>query len=207
MQKIFKQVLSSSSIEAMNRAIDNASDGDDFEILIPPVSTDILKEFKNDLLSQCPDIEWNDDSYVVIRTVTDKDTRAPQCWHFDNLRRTALIVLKSSVGPYNGDLLIRPNLRKDSKSLLVYIITKILWTNPITWMILRVPSVRNAFFTRVPLSAGDVMVFNGDTTYHGNLPVSSGTRRSILVHNDPLFKDSWITKLFHKLNKMYLYKT
>jgi len=50
------------------------------------------------------------------------------------------------------------------------------------------------------------MIFDGSTTFHGNLPVSSGMRRSILIHSDRLFENSFITKLFHTLNKIYLHK-
>ena len=28
-------------------------------------------------------------------------------------------------------------------------------------------------FTRIPLEAGDVMIFDGSTTYHGNLPIAA----------------------------------
>lgn len=207
MYRIFKQIIDADIISGINRAVDSASDGDNFEILIPPKSKDVLKDFKNALLSQCEDIHWDDKTYVVIRTVTDKGNRAAQCWHFDNLRKTTLVVLRSTEGADNGDLLVRSDLRGEPKSLLWYVITKIFWTNPIAWMILRMPFIRDRFFTRVPLMAGDVMNFDGSTTYHGNLPITSGVRRSILIHNDPLFEDSVITKLFHKLNKLYLYKT
>ena len=154
-------------------------------------------------MSLCPEIKWDKETYAVIRSVSKSGNQASQCWHFDNLRETALIVLRSTE---SGDLMIRPRLRKPPKSLFMYAFTKILWTNPITWFFLRRESIRDKFFTKVILNEGDVMIFDGSTTYHGNLPVSSGMRRSILLHRDQLFPDSWITKLFHKLNEMHLYK-
>lgn len=207
MHHIYKQAIGAEVARALNQAVDAASEGGSFEILIPPQSTNVLEEFKEPLLRACPEIDWRDDSYVVIRSVTDKGNRAAQCWHFDNLRKTALIVLASTDGAENGDILMRSNLRASPKSLFWYAATKLFWTNPLTWLILRIPAVRNRFFTRVPLIAGDVMVFDGSTAYHGNLPISQGMRRSILVHNDQLFPNSIITRIFHQLNKLYLYKT
>ena len=116
-------------------------------------------------------------------------------------------IARSTTGEENGDLLIRTEVRKPTSSIVLYMFTKLLWTNPLTWMVLRIPFIRNRFFTRISLHAGDLMQFDGETTYHGNLAVSSGMRRSILIHHDPLFADSAITKLFHKINKLYLYKT
>ena len=206
MHKIFNQIIDPQTISQINEAVDKASDGDSIEILIPPKSTEVLAKFKNNLLLKCNNIHWDNNSYVVIRTVTNKGAKAAGCWHFDNFRDTTLIVLRATQGVDNGDLLVRNNLRGSPKLLLWYMITKIFWTNPITWFFLRIKFIRDKFFTRVPLKAGDVMMFDGATTYHGNLQTTSGMRRSILIHNDPLFKDAAITKLFHKLNKLYLYK-
>ena len=206
MHNIFRKKVDLEIINKINRAVDEASTIDSFEILIPPQSVRILTPFKDQLRSQCPEVNWNDKTYVVIRTVTEKGNQASQGWHFDNLKETALIVLKSAEGEENGDLLIRPDLRKSYDSIFMYTLTKVFWTNPIVWFILRIKKIRNRFFTRITLKPGDVMIFNGSTTYHGNLPVSSGMRRTILLHNDQLFADSWVTKLFHKLNKLYLYK-
>lgn len=206
MYHVYGKSLSPETVAEINNAVDPASDGEGFEILIPPHSTRVLEKFKSTILAQRPEIQWDDATYVVIRTVTEKGARAAQCYHFDNFRKTAVVVLKSTEGGNNGDLLVRNELRGDPKSIIPYMITKIFWTNPITWFILRNTFIRDTFFTRVPLTAGDILTFDGGTTYHGNLPVTSGSRRSILIHNDPLFKDSFITKLFHKLNKLYLYK-
>jgi len=206
MHQIFKNKIAPLIINQINEAIDQASAGDGFEILNPPRSEKILAPFKNTLLSICPQIRWDGTTYVVIRTVTERGNRASEAWHFDNLKETALVMLKSTEGDQNGDILVRPDLRKSPKSIFVYIITKLFWTNPITWFILRNKSIRDKFFTRLSLKAGDVMIFDGSTTYHGNLPISSGTRRTILLHSDKLFPNSWITKLFHRLNEMYFYK-
>jgi hypothetical protein len=206
MYRIYKGVLSPATVAAINAAVDTASDGDAFELLIPPVTTEVLKDAKREVLAECPNIVWRDDAFVVTRSVTMKGNRASQCWHFDNFKTTSLIVLKSTDGIDNGDLMIRPYLRAEPRSLFWYMVTKVFWTNPLVWLLLRIPALRDRFFIRISLSAGDVMVFDGGTTYHGNLPVSSGMRRSILVHNEPYFKDALFTKFFHAMNKAYLYK-
>jgi len=206
MYRIAARAIDEPTLSAINAAVDAASDGESFEIIIPPVTTGVLAPFKDKIRAACPDIVWNDDAFVVIRTVTEKGNRASQCWHFDNFKTTSLVVLASTDAKDNGDLMIRPDLRKPPRNLLWYMITKVFWTNPIAWPLLRIPALRNRFFTRVPLKAGDVMVFDGGTTYHGNLPISSGMRRSILIHNEPFFKDALFTKFFHQLNKIYLYK-
>lgn len=206
MYKIFKQKIDKETIDGINMILDKTDLVGGFEIVIPPVSESVLSGFKNAILSQCPDIRWDEKTYAVIRTVTEKGNRASQAWHFDNQRETALIVLKSVEGKNNGDILIRPHLRSSPKSLFWYVLTKLFWTNPITWFILRIGFIRDRFFTRVSLSAGDVMIFDGSTIYHGNLPVTLGMRRSILLHSDNLFENSWVTKLFYKLNKLYFYK-
>ncbi|KND47928.1 MAG: hypothetical protein AB199_04190 [Parcubacteria bacterium C7867-004] len=207
MQSIFKQAIDAETIRSINEAVDAASDGESFEMLIPPKTTAFLAPFKTTLNQQCNAINWDADSFVVTRTTTEKGNRAAQCFHFDNFRKTTLIVLKSGDAALNGDILIRNGLRKSPKSLWPTMVTKIFWTNPVTWAFLRIPFIRDRFFTRVPLVAGDVMVFDGSTTYHGNLPLSAGVRRSILIHEDPLFKDAFITKLFHRLCTMIFYKT
>ncbi len=206
MNKIYKQIINTETVLALNTAIDAVSDGDSFEMLIPPKTTNILVDFKATLQTQCPDIVWNEDSFVVTRTSNEGGNRASQCWHFDNFRKTTLIVLKSHDGASNGDILIRNNLRGAPTNLTMTMLTKIFWTNPLTWLVLRIPAVRDKFFTRVPLVAGDVMIFDGSITYHGNLPIVSGMRRSILIHDDPVFKDALITKVFHKLCTIIFYK-
>lgn len=138
--------------------------------------------------------------------MTKKGNKASQCWHFDNQRKTILIVLRSGTGEENGDIMVRQDLRRHTDSSLMYALTKLFWTNPLSWFILRRKLIRDKFFTRISLQAGDVMVFDGSTTFHGNLPVSSGMRRSILIHSDNLFENAFITKLFHALNKIYLHK-
>lgn len=207
MHKIYRNVIDPKIISSINSSLDNKlSEG--FEILIPPESEQIIQPFRLNLIVQCPDIHFNDKTYTVIRTATNNGNRASQAWHFDNFSETVLIVLKTAGNnAENGDILIRNNLRKTPNSVLWYSLTKIFWTNPISWFILRIKWIRDRFFTRVPLAVGDVMIFDGSTTFHGNLPIASGVRRSILIHNYPLFENSAITRLFHKLNKIYLYKT
>ena len=207
MYRVYKQTIDIETIKRLNQAIDEASADESFEILIPPKTTEILTGTKEKLLAQCREIVWPDDAYVVIRSVTEKGALAAQCWHFDNFRTTTLVVLRSTTGTDNGDLLVRSDLRGEPRSLFFYVLTKLFWTNPLTWLVLRIKFFRDKFFTRVPLEAGDVLVFDGGTTYHGNLPITLGMRRSILIHSDPLFADAAITKLFHTLNKLYLYKT
>ncbi len=207
MEKVFKQTISPETIAALNNAVDAVSDGDSFEMLIPPKTTKILEDVKEVLHAQCADITWDEESFVVIRTAREGGNRAAQCWHFDNFTKTTLIVLKSHEGESNGDIMVRRNLRGAPTSLTMTMLTKIFWTNPLTWLVLRIPSVRDRFFTRIPLVAGDVMIFDGSTTYHGNLPIVSGTRRSILIHDGPVFKDAFMTKLFHKLCTLIFYKT
>ncbi|MBI2108831.1 MAG: hypothetical protein HYT93_01435 [Parcubacteria group bacterium] len=206
MHTILKQAISNEVLDAINKKIDAASSGESFEIIPPPHSETILADFKDKLFAECDNIKFGENAYTVIRSVTEKGNRASQCWHFDNQRKTILIVLRSVLGEENGDILIRPNLRRHTKSSLIYTLTKLFWTNPISWLILPRKSIRDKFFTRVSLKAGDVMVFDGSTTYHGNLPIASGMRRSILIHSDNLFENSFITKLFHVLNKVYLHK-
>ncbi len=206
MHTIFKKAVRGETLRVINQKIDSVSDGKGFEIIPPPKSEEILKDFKKTLTSECGDITFEDGAYVVIRSVTDKGNRASQAWHFDNQKKTILVVLRSTSGEENGDILVRPNLRRDTNSLFMYTLTKLFWTNPISWFIFRRKLIRDKFFTRIPLEAGDVMIFDGSTTYHGNLPIAAGMRRSILIHSDNLFEDSFITKLFHALNNIYLHK-
>lgn len=206
MQQIFKQTLSPETIASLNASIDAISDGGNFEMLIPPKTTTALESFKKTLQEQCPSIEWNNESFIVVRTTTEKGNGAAQCWHFDNFTKTTLIVLKSHEGALNGDILVHPELRGAPTSLTITMLTKLFWTNPLTWLVLRIPKIRDSFFTRISLVSGDVMIFDGSTTYHGNLPVALGTRRSILIHEGPVFKDAFLTKAFHVVCSFFFYK-
>jgi len=206
LNKIYRKAITEELILKINREIDSMGEIEDYEVLAPPESLNILENFKNEIIKECPWIKWDSKTYIVIRTVTEKGARAAQCYHFDNYKTTSVIVLKSVEGSENGDLLIRNNLRQEH-GIALYMLTKIFWTNPISWYFLRIPFIREIFFERISLSSGDAIVFNGETTYHGNLPVNSkGVRRSILIHNDALYYNSLITRLFHRLNIIYLHK-
>ena len=206
MPKIYKQAINAKTILAINSVIEGNSEGDKFEMLISPTTTKLLERFRPELQEQCSEIVWDNETFLVIRTATAAENKAAQCWHFDNYRKTILLVLKSQIGINNGDILLRENLRGAPKHIISTMLSKIIWTNPLTWSALRLRFIRDRFFSRVTLVAGDVMVFDGSTTYHGNLPIDLGVRRSILIHTLPVFKDSIITKIFHKICMMYFYK-
>lgn len=207
MYRMYKQAINAETIAAMNQSVENEADGNTFEMFIPPVSCNILDRFKDSLFTQCSKVKWDDSSFVAIRSVTNGGKEGAQGWHFDNFGETTLIVLKSFEGEHNGDILVRANLRKRPTSKFLTVISKLFWTNPITWIILRQPYLRNKFFTRLTLKAGDVLVFEGSTTYHGNLPVDVGTRRTILIHEEPVFEDALFTKFFDAICKIFYYKS
>lgn len=206
MYKRYQNQIDPKLVDEINAAIDASYKTETFDILMPPESEDLLGPFKERLRKECDAIEFKEKTFMVLRMVSSKGNKASQAFHFDNYKKTTLVVLKSSEGENNGDLLVRDELRRFPTNIVSYMFTKLFWTNPISWFFLRLKPIRDRFFKRVELKGGDVFDFDGTTVFHGNLPVENGLRRTILIHNEPMFENSFITKLFHKLNKLYLYK-
>ena len=101
----------------------------------------------------------------------------------------------------NGDLIIAPNFRKLSKSLLINIIQKFLYQNFIFKKFLQKRIIRDLFnFKQLNLQVGNLYLFNGYRSLHGNLEINSIDKRAtLLIHYYDLFKESKLIQLNRKI--------
>ena len=125
-------------------------------------------------------------------------------FHFDAHQYTILVpIIIPDTGNQNtnGNLIIFPNLRKKTRSLLINIIQKNIFQNKISKSILKFLSYKNVLKKKIiQFNQGDIYLFNGYRSLHGNQPVQVGhVRATLLLH----FYDNFHNSKLIKLNRRY----
>jgi len=125
-------------------------------------------------------------------------------FHFDAHQYTILvpiIIPDTDNQNTNGNLILLPNLRKKTKSLLINIIQKNIFQNKMSKMIIKYLSVRNLIRNRIiKFNQRNIYLFNGFKSLHGNQPVQEGyVRATLLLH----FYDNFHNSKLVKLNRRY----
>ena len=141
--------------------------------------------------------------YKVLRVVTGKkDERESHRYHFDAHMFTVLIpiIIPNREESENGDLIIFPNIRKYNSSLLINIFQKLLLQNRFSKFLLKNNYIYKNKKTILKLKPGNVYIFYGYRTLHGNLKIDPrDVRATILLHFYDVFSDSKLVKLNRKL--------
>jgi len=132
-------------------------------------------------------IENNCDMYQVMRVLQGESLNSQSyLFHFDNYTLTAAlpIVIPNSNTGENGDLYILPNVRNVSGNPNMDAFIKLLTQNPLVRKLLSYTYIRNKLgFIRLPLQPGNLYLFWGFCTYHGNGDCEPGnTRATALYH-------------------------
>lgn len=143
--------------------------------------------------------------FPVLRCVQgNQGRRESNCFHFDASLVTVLIpIYIPEQGEQRGDLMMFPNLRHASRSLLLNLLHKLLLQNPLSrgllaWAI-RLGWLKPLIVQLVP---GSVYLFWGYRSLHANQPCSPGVIRAtaILHYGDP-HHGSRITRLIRRLTE------
>lgn len=127
-------------------------------------------------------------------------------FHFDAHQYTILVpIIIPDTGSENsnGNLILFPNLRKKTKSLLINIIQKNFFQNKISKIILKFLSRGNLIKKKIiKFNKNNIYLFNGFKSLHGNQPVKEGhIRATLLLHFYDNFHDSKLVRLNRSYRK------
>jgi hypothetical protein len=136
--------------------------------------------------------------YSVIRAVKFSDTKRAFEIHYDNYEDTLLIPLKLPKDEPKGDIHIYENSRRRPSNILWHVIVKVLVQNKFAIRFM-LKHLKNNFI-KVSVLPGDVVQFNGFRSLHYNEGVSS-ERRSLLIHYNKPFENSFIVKLIEAYSR------
>ena len=139
-------------------------------------------------------------TYKVLRVVTGKKQKEQaNLYHFDAHLITILIpiIIPKNKNDKNGDLVIFPNLRKVHTNLIINIFQKLIFQNIITRKLLSLSIIKRILKCKIlKIIPGNIYVFNGFTTLHGNMEIDEGSKRAtLLIHAHDVFYNS---KLINK---------
>ncbi|MDC1227856.1 hypothetical protein N8Z34_02620, partial [Oceanospirillaceae bacterium] len=92
---------------------------------------EVVKEIKflNDHL--------NENSYVVTRRALPTDSKISYRFHFDNYESTILVPLKVPSSDLSGDIVVWENTRNKPSNVIMHIITKMFFQNPVSYYFLK----------------------------------------------------------------------
>jgi len=139
--------------------------------------------------------------YKVLRVVAGKKQNK-EChqYHFDAHNLTILIPIfipKNKKNSENGDLIIFPNIRKNTKSVFINIIQKLFYQSFLSRnFFLKINFIKKILnFSRLSLEPGKAYIFYGFRTLHGTLGIDKNDIRATLpVHFYDPFKNSKLVK-------------
>ena len=146
----------------------------------------------------------NDQTYVVTRQVTPEDAKFAYTSHFDNYESTTLVPIIVPTSKMSGDIVVWEKARKKPRNRYLHFLSKLLFQNKFSMNLLKRLYLKNSRFQRFKkhhIAPGDFLMFDGFVDLHFNLPVDSGLRLSLLIHNDKAFKNSFIEKLIEKYSQ------
>ena len=147
----------------------------------------------------------NQKIFKNLRVIAQSKMRSTSFdFHFDSHQYTILVpIIIPDTGSENnnGNLILFPNLRKKTKSLLINIIQKNIFQNKISKIILKYLSYGNLIKKKIiKFNKNEIYLFNGFRTLHGNQPVKTGhVRATLLLH----FYDNFHNSKLVKWNRNY----
>lgn len=168
----------------------------------------IIKKVKNLIEKVSFELNLHDkkqELYKVLRVVDGKksDSEANN-YHFDAHYFTALIpiLIPNNLSGKNGDLMISPNFRNYSSNILINIFEKFLY-QVILKPFLKIDKFRKFLkFKKIILKVGNIYLFNGFRSLHGNLNIERGNlRATLLVHYNDKFKNSKLVNFNRSLRQ------
>lgn len=198
--KIIKKVIKRSFIDNLNSHLDKISYKDSLCIFRneDPILYELVRKNMSSNIFFKKIIKKNN-CYIVFRMVKKNDTKRSLEAHFDNYLKTYFIPLKvpknlNSRDEINlrGDLYLWENARDMPRSLIFHACTKVIFQNKYISKLIRY--FFHHKFKRAVLEIGDVLYFNGFTTFHYTSLVSS-EHRSLVIHTDMPFDKSRLMKL------------
>lgn len=159
-----------------------------------------LKKFLSSILNAAG-VDAKDDEYIhhVVRCTNGLTNKADaHAYHFDQYNLTALMPIETPSDPCAncGDLVVYPNLRGFSTNVVANLIYKAFFQNGILSRLMRTRLAKYLFKAEViKVKPGNLYLFYGYRTFHGNLPIDEKFRRmtALFHYNDP-FSDNEIFK-------------
>jgi len=143
--------------------------------------------------------------YKVLRVIANnRNEKESHRYHFDAHLFTVLIpiIIPNKKNTNNGDLIIFPNIRKVTKSLLINVFQKILFQNSITKFFLKNNFLLKKKFHILKLKPGNMYIFYGFNTLHGNQSIdSTSVRATLLLHFYDVFSHSRLIKI-NRMNRL-----
>jgi len=160
----------------------------------------ILKEFLSRILEASGVVLNNDDDiHHVIRYTNGKyNNRDANKYHFDAYDLTLLMPILTPIDPKLacGDLIVFPNIRRFSTNLFKNIFFKITFQNRLMRTFASKDWFQKMFnCTTVKVKPGNVYIFYGFRTYHGNIELEDNLiRATALFHyHNPLYESKIIS--------------
>lgn len=162
-------------------------------------------DLKN-ILKDIPAIsdQINEKTYIVTRKVNHIDNKFSHLAHFDNYETSILIPLIIPNSAQNGDIVVWEKARENPSNSVFHFFSKLFFQNKLSTYIFKKLYLAGSSlqkFKRYPIKPGDYLVFDGFVDFHFNLPVDSGERLSLLIHNKKAFEDSIIVKMIEKYSQ------
>jgi len=166
-------------------------------------SQSLIKNLR-EIFKDIPEIyqSLNDNAYIVTRRVTPSASKFAFMAHFDNYRSTILVPIRVPNEEMNGDLIMWRNARFLPKNVLTHLISKLLFQNKLSKMVLKAMYRRGIKFNRYSVKPGGFAKFDGFVDLHFNMPVGSGERFSLLIHNEKMFADTFIVKMIETVSRL-----
>jgi hypothetical protein len=128
-------------------------------------------------------------------------------FHFDAHQYTILVPIlipNNKDKNLNGNLILFPNIRKKTNFLIINIVQKLFFQNKIMKNILKYISSKKIIKQDIlTFKVGNVYIFNGYRSLHGNQAVSKDQiRATLLLHFYDVFSDSLLIKLNRKFREL-----
>ena len=157
---------------------------------------DIYKKIKLIIrnVSNKLNIKDNENIYSVLRVIKSQRIKNESFqYHFDAHLLTILIpiYIPKRKNSNNGHLLISPNLRKISNSILINILQKIYYQKFLSKILNGSKLIKILKLQKIILKPKSIFVFNGFRSLHGNLEIhKDDLRATMLIHYHDIFKNS-----------------
>ena len=139
-------------------------------------------------------IKDNENIYSVLRVIKSQRIKNESFqYHFDAHLLTILIpiYIPKRKNSNNGHLLISPNLRKISNSILINILQKIYYQKFLSKILNGSKLMKILKLQKIILKPKSIFVFNGFRSLHGNLDIhKDDLRATMLIHYHDIFKNS-----------------
>jgi len=205
---IKKNVVDRGFIKKINAYLDKVTYESSLWIF-PGEHPALYKLIKNDLsiIPFFKPILKRKDCYIVIRMVDKNDLKRSLEAHFDNYTKTFFIPLKIPIDANNskkedlkGNLYLWEKTRSMPQNLIIHIITKLILQNKYISRIIRFIFTQK--FKKVNMEIGDLLYFNGFTTFHYNA-LTSSEHRSLVIHTNMPFSQN---KIMHWIDQYSRYR-